>query len=240
MLTKGMSRKVTFKAVILQIAFVVCLMLTGVNHPALGESAGANKSGQPTGQQDMEQAVKDAWIQGKLEGVYLFNEHLSPFAINTEVSNGMVQLTGTVGSEVDKELAGEIAKGIDGVREVDNRLAVEASGVKDKDEEKTAEARDRSIDRNGARARETESENKFVRWVGDATITAVIKSKLLANENISGMDISVDTENSRVTLSGEVESDEARQLAEEIAENTEDVVEVENNLKVAGRVADIE
>jgi osmotically-inducible protein OsmY len=41
-------------------------------------------------------------------------------------------------------------------------------------------------------------------------------------------------------LSGEVESDEAKQLAEEIAENTEDVAEVENNLRVAGRVADIE
>ena len=230
MTVKEILKKITFRAVVLQIAFIISLILTGVSLPAL--------AGGSAGQEGADREVRDAWIQGKLEGVYLFNEHLSPFAIDTNVNNGIVQLTGTVGSEVDKELAGEIAKGIDGVREVDNQLAVEAGG--EKDQERTVATRDRSTDRNGVRARETESENKFVRWVGDATITAVVKSKLMTNESISGMNIDVDTLDSRVTLSGEVESDEARQLAEEIAENTEDVVEVENNLRVAGAVADIE
>jgi osmotically-inducible protein OsmY len=50
----------------------------------------------------------------------------------------------------------------------------------------------------------------------------------------------VDTKDNRVTLSGEVESDEARQLAEQIAENTKNVAGVENNLRVTRGVADIE
>jgi osmotically-inducible protein OsmY len=79
-----------------------------------------------------------------------------------------------------------------------------------------------------------------VHWVKDATITATVKSKLLANGEISGMKISVDTKDNRVTLSGEVESDEARQLAEQIAENTKNVAGVENNLRVTRGVADIE
>lgn len=230
MSVKEISKKITFRAVVLQVAFIVSLIVTGVSFPAL--------AGNSAGPEGADSAVRDAWIQGKLEGVYLFNEHLSPFAIDTDVNNGVVKLTGAVGSEVDKELAGEIAKGIDGVREVDNKLAVDVGGAKG--QERAAATRDRSVDRNGARARAAESENKFVRWVGDATITAAVKSKLLANKNISGISIDVDTQDSRVTLSGEVESDEALQLAEEIAENTEDVAEVENNLRVAGAVADIE
>lgn len=236
---KEYSKKIAFKSILLQIAFIVCLILTGVNVPVLAEGVGSkDEASQSAGEESMSQAMKDVWIKGKLEGVYLFNEHLNPFDIETDVKGGVVNLTGAVESEIDKELAGEIAKGIDGVREVDNQLVVEDAGVKD--QERVAVDRDRSADRNGARAREEESENNFVRWVGDATITAIVKTKLLANDNVSGMNIDVETQNNRVTLSGEVDSDEARQLAEEIAENTEDVADVENNLRVADRVADIE
>lgn len=236
---KRMPEETTFKTVVMTVGFIGCLMLTGISVPGWADDrAGkeASRSEQEGG--GANQAIQDAWIKGKLEGVYLFNEHLSPFSIDTSVDNGVVRLTGEVESEIDKELAGEIAKGIDGVREVDNRLQVDAGGATG--QERAAVVRDRNADRNGVREREAQSENKFARWVGDATITAVIKSKLLANDNVSGMNIGVDTQGSRVTLSGEVESEEARQLAEEIAENTEDVEEVENNLKVAGRVADIE
>lgn len=226
------SQKITLKFVLLQITFIVCLIMTGVSLPALAQSTGSHDEGEmgrtADSKENKSQPVQDAWIRGKLEGVYLFNEHLSPFSIDTEVKDGVVNLTGTVESDIDKELAGEIAKGIDGVREVNNDLAVEV-GVQKQD----------GIAEKGQKGG-AESDNNFVRWVDDATITAIVKSKLLANGEVSGMSIDVETRDNLVTLSGEVESDEARQLAEEIAGNTEDVAEVKNNLRVEGRVADIE
>lgn len=236
---KEFSKKVTLKSCLLQAAFIVCLILTGVSVPALAEYENGNReANQTAGRESMDQAVKDAWIKGKLEGVYLFNEHLSPFKIDTEVENGIVDLTGTVDTEIAKDLAGEIARGVDGVRQVNNQLIVENGGTNTR--ERVAEGRDRNAGGTGSRNREDAGENGFVRWVKDATITAMVKSKLLANGEVSGMKIDVDTRDNRVTLSGEVESDEARQLAEKIAENTENVVDVENNLRVSGAVADIE
>src|SRR5690606_17110698 len=69
--------------------------------------------------------VKDAWLQGKLETALLFNQHLNPFTINTEVKSGKAYLNGFVGSDIDADLAGEIAKSIDGITDVENDLQVD-------------------------------------------------------------------------------------------------------------------
>ena len=71
---------------------------------------------------EREGAAKDAWIDGQLEAVYALNRHLSAFAIDTEVDKGIVHLTGKVQADIDRDLAGELAKNIDGVVEVDNNL----------------------------------------------------------------------------------------------------------------------
>lgn len=153
---------------------------------------------------------KDAWIQGKIETVYTLNRHLSAFAIDTHVDQGAVRLTGKVESSVDKDLAGELAKGVDGVVSVDNDLVVDAK----------------------SRTTTTGSERPFGVWVDDATTTAAVKSKLLANANTEGLQIDVDTRGDVVTLSGEVASAEEKQLAEQLARNTGDVRDVRNQLTV--------
>jgi hyperosmotically inducible protein len=158
-------------------------------------------------------SAKDAWITGKIEMVYTLNRHLNPFAIDTEVTEGIVHLTGKVESDIDRDLAGELAKGIEGVESVDNDLVVDAQA------------------RTPASA-SASAERPFGAWVDDATTTAAVKSKLLANANTDGLQINVDTRGDTVTLSGEVASAEEKQLAEELARNTSDVREVENQLVV--------
>jgi osmotically-inducible protein OsmY len=165
-----------------------------------------------------EGAVKDGWITGKIETVYTLNSHLNPFAINTDVDQGIVHLTGMVESDIDRDLAGEIAKGIEGVVEVRNDLTVEDSA------RRTAVAK-----------ADSEGKRGFGSWVDDATTTAVVKSKLVGNSNTKGLQIDVDTRDDVVTLSGEVASTEVKQLAEEIARNTGDVKDVRNQLVVAAR-----
>jgi osmotically-inducible protein OsmY len=158
--------------------------------------------------------TKDAWLAGKIETALTLNGQLNPFAIKTEVNGGVVRLTGTVAADVDRDLAGEIARGIDGVIKVDNDLEIGAAGVETADEAPAQDRRD------------------FGSWVDDATTTAVIKSKLLGNGSTSGLKIDVDTADDVVTLTGRVESSGEKQLAEEIAKNTGDVESVRNHLVV--------
>ncbi len=75
---------------------------------------------------DSSQPAKDSFITGKLEATYLLNRHLSVFTIHPETTNGVVHLTGTVDNNIDRDLAAELAKGIDGVTSVKNDLVVKA------------------------------------------------------------------------------------------------------------------
>ena len=68
--------------------------------------------------------------------------------------------------------------------------------------------------------------------IDDASITATIKGKYLVDDTLKGLDISVDTEQGVVTLSGPVQSDTAKELATQIAQGVEGVVRVDNQLTV--------
>ena len=159
---------------------------------------------------EMSKTFDDGWKEGKLETAYLFNTSLNNFAIDTDVVGNKAVLKGTVKSDIDKELAEEIALSIDGITSVDNRLVV------DREHESTIERK----------------ADSFASNVKDASITATVKTKLLANSHTSGMDINVDTDNRVVTLKGKVGSATESDLAEKIAENVDDVEKVVNNLRV--------
>lgn len=161
----------------------------------------------------------DAWIDGSIETALLLNTHLNNFKIDTDVKNGVVTLTGTVDSDIDRDLAGEIARGVDGVTEVSNQLTVGT----------TRAAQPSVADRAQAEAR------NFGQWAEDATTTAEVKTRLLANDNTEGLKIDVTTRSNVVTLSGTVRSEEEAELAEKIADNVDGVSAVRNELTVASK-----
>ena len=159
--------------------------------------------------QDWEGAAYDAWIDGKLEGSYLLNTELNGFKIGTDVENGAVTLTGTVRSDTHKQLAEEIARNLDGVTTVTNNLMVAESG----DEY-------------------DENDRNFSSRFYDMTTTAGLKSNFAINDELEAHEIDIDTLNGVVTLEGEVESEAASMLAEEIASSYDHVTRVQNNLRV--------
>lgn len=163
--------------------------------------------------EDFQDAAKDAWREGKLESAFLFNRHLNNFTIDVEVEGSTATLAGKVDSAVDKELAEQVALSIDGIERVDNDLEIGHSRDDHRDE--------KSEDR------------EFSDKVEDATLTAEVKLKLLANSETEGMSINVDTLNRAVTLSGEVDSAAEKALAEQIASNVNGVKRVNNELSVA-------
>jgi hyperosmotically inducible periplasmic protein len=163
---------------------------------------------------DSSQPAKDAFITGKLEATYLFNRHLTGSAIKAETTNGVVHLTGTVDSDIDRDLAAQIAKGAQGVTSVKNDLVVKKSGSSQ------------------ASTKSSSSGETFGQYVDDATTTAMVKTKLLADPNVKGLKISVETTGDVVTLTGKVGSAEQKQLAEKLAQNTSDVKKVKNELVI--------
>lgn len=175
--------------------------------------------------------AKDAWITGKIEAVYALNRHLEGLTIDTDVKNGAVHLTGTVESDIDRDLAGELAKGIEGVVSVDNDLELRAGSRKPYTPARTdGPARDGAVARDGGAS---DPDRPFGVWIDDATTTAMVKSKLIGNANTKAAKIDVDTRDDVVTLTGEVQSAEEKQLAEELAKNTGDVRQVVNRLVVS-------
>jgi osmotically-inducible protein OsmY len=157
----------------------------------------------------------DVWAKAAITTTYTLNRHLNPFKIDVDVNNGVATLNGSVESDVERDLAEELAKGVDGVKEVRNELKV--------DDEATMR---------------TDSDS-FMNSVRDANITAQVKSQLLWNSNTHGLKIDVDTKKSVVTLTGKVESTAESDLAEQIAGNTSDVVKVNNNLEVEKNTANL-
>ena len=159
---------------------------------------------------DWQGKTNDAWLDGKIETALMLNSELNNFTIDTQVDRSKVTLTGTVNSEIEKDLAGEIAENVDGVKSVDNKLII--------DKNYTSKSEDTS--------------RKFSSTWYDLTTTAGINMKYAANDDIAATDIDVDTKNGVVVLTGTVKSDTARDLAIEIAKGFDHVEDVEDNLTV--------
>nr|WP_067296728.1 BON domain-containing protein [Marinobacterium profundum] len=161
----------------------------------------------------------DLWAKASLTTTYTLNRHLNPFDIEAEVNEGVATLRGTVESAVERDLAEELARGIDGITEVNNELMVDVD-----------------VPRHLSQAGEG-TERSFTRRVEDANLTAKVKSQLLWHRTTGGLAINVDTRNTRVTLSGNVDSQAEAELAEQIALNTHEVSSVDNQLTVGGAEA---
>jgi len=150
--------------------------------------------------------ANDIRIHATLETKLAASDELSAMMINTDVEDGVVTLKGDVATDAQRDLATEMARSIDGVRKVDNELSLTSV------EPGVAE--------------------RLAADATDAAITASVKTRLLASNNTSGLDIDVDTDDQVVTLRGDVESETERELAGLIAANTNGVDSVVNELDV--------
>jgi hyperosmotically inducible protein len=178
--------------------------------------------------QDVKEGSKEVWsdtksafsegvLEGKLGMAIALNKHLDSFDIDVDVKDDRAVLEGKVSSSVEKDLAESIAKGIEGIASVDNRLIVDSS---------------LAVKHHANAADNDKADRNFSQFFADVSTTASIKAELLANDNIKGLDVKVDTYNNRVTLTGEVKTEVQKSLAESIAKKRDDVTEVVNNIRV--------
>jgi len=160
---------------------------------------------------DETEQTSDIWLKAKIVTTYALSEHLNPFTIDVNVNNGVVTLTGMVENDIESDLAGELAKGVKGVKQVDNKLNVNPEAKRDTEQ------------------------SSFLHFVEDANITARVKSRLLLDPNTHGLKIHTTTKNGVVFLEGELNSDIEADLVRQIARNTKGVIDVEDKLTITNK-----
>lgn len=132
------------------------------------------------------QDVNDALMVSEIKVKLMADDVTRSTNINVDSENGMVILRGTAPTEVAKQKAAEIALSVDGTTSVVNELMVGDSSANP--QTLTAKAKKAGED----------TGDKF----SDAWITTQVKSRLLADDDVKGMDINVSTKNGEVILAG--------------------------------------
>lgn len=185
---------------------------------ALGVGAGAvqaHESGKT--ERTVGQTIDDASITATIKTKLLADERTKGFDINVDTLKGVVTLTGGADSEDAKMAAAKIAAGTKGVLGVNVNLTVAAPGSEARQDANTATAS----------GEVREAAEQAGDKIDDAWITTKVKTELLADDDVKGTDIEVDTKENVVILTGTVPSASVRDKAIELASTTKGVKSVD-------------
>jgi hyperosmotically inducible protein len=158
-------------------------------------------------------AQTDTGVTTKVKSRLAADDMVKANDINVDTHNKVVTLTGTVDSQMAEDRALELARQTEGVASVVDNITVGATAPT------SGEAMPSTSEMNEA--------------IGDAGITAAVKAKLLADPDVGGLKIDVDTTNGVVTLTGTVKSASERAQAMKLAQETNGVSRVEDQLKMS-------
>jgi hyperosmotically inducible protein len=150
----------------------------------------------------VEEVIDNAALQAKAKTKLMTEAPIKASAVNLETENGVVQLGGFVDDEMKGKKAAELVAGIEGVRKVDNQLHAKPG------------------DRSAGQA------------VDDGMLTAKVKAGLAEADLGTAAGINIDTYNGVVLLTGFVDNEETKRLAEKYVAEHDDVKDVINGIYV--------
>ncbi|HBD19796.1 MAG TPA: hypothetical protein DC063_06775 [Arenimonas sp.] len=159
------------------------------------------------------QAIDDASITASVKAKLLADDRTKGFDVNVDTRNGIVTLKGGADSQAAKLAAGQLAGQAEGVVLVKNELIVATPDTEARQDANTATL--------SGEVREKMDEAGD--GIDDAWITSKVKTQLLADDQVKGTQINVDTKGNVVTLTGTAPSAEARAKAIELAKATRGV-----------------
>lgn len=146
--------------------------------------------------------MDDSSITAKVKAALVDHESIKSTDISVKTDQKVVTLSGFVESQAQAEEAVKVAKGVEGVTSVSDKLHVRDS---------------KSTSVKG--------------YAGDTAITSEVKAKLLADDIVPSRKVKVETTDGVVQLSGTVESQAQSDRAESIAKAIDGVKSVKNDLK---------
>ncbi|MEW5558840.1 molecular chaperone OsmY [Enterobacter asburiae] len=147
--------------------------------------------------------MDDSSITAKVKAALVDHDSIKSTGISVKTDNKVVTLSGFVESQAQAEEAVKVAKGVEGVASVSDKLHVRDS--------------------------KTQSMQGYA---GDTATTSEIKAKLLADDIVPSRKVKVETTDGVVQLSGTVDSHAQSERAESIAKAVDGVKSVKNDLKV--------
>ena len=146
--------------------------------------------------------MDDSSITAKVKAALVDHDSIKSTDISVKTDNKVVTLSGFVESQTQAEEAVKVAKGVEGVSSVSDKLHVRDS-----------------------------KESSVTGYAGDAATTSEIKAKLLADDIVPSRMVKVETTDGVVQLSGTVENQAQSDRAESIAKAIDGVKSVKNDLK---------
>lgn len=178
--------------------------------------------------------LADSWLTTKIQAQYFADDDIKARHINVSTRDGVVTLTGFVDGEPQRDLAIQIARTTDGVRQVKDGLTLPQQ-PQDRQAVATTGTGAPAASAGPAVADTAEAPRASSAPVAanDAAITARVQSKFFVEERVKGRRIDVDTRGGVVTLSGQVADENERAQALLLARTTEGVARVEDHLTVA-------
>lgn len=156
----------------------------------------------------------DAWISMQVKYSLLYNRNVSGMNTQVFVSDGVVTLRGEAKNQAQKDLAGEYAKDVNGVKGVNNEMTVA------------------TMSKSIYSGREPVSQQTIGEAIDDASVTALVKASLLFHRSTSMFKTGVSTDDGVVTLSGAAASAAAKDMAGKVASDVKGVTRVINNMAV--------
>lgn len=146
--------------------------------------------------------MDDSAITAKVKAALVDHKDIKSTDISVKTEKKVVTLSGFVESQAQAEQAVTVAKGVQGVASVSDKLHVR------------------------------DGKNASVKgYAGDTATTSEVKAKLLADDLVPSRKVKVETNNGVVQLSGTVDSQAQIERAESIAKAVDGVKSVKNDLK---------
>ncbi|HEX2539463.1 MAG TPA: BON domain-containing protein [Caldimonas sp.] len=167
--------------------------------------------------------LADTAMTAKVKAALIADGEVEAMRIDVDSRDGAVKLSGTQPTQAGIDRALSITKGIDGVKSVDSQLRVDASAPSASEPGGVTTAVTQGASEVAARAGEA---------IANGALTAKVKAALLADPDVKGLQIDVDSRDGVVTLSGTLDSAANVARAQAIARGTDGVKSVENRLAV--------
>jgi hyperosmotically inducible protein len=188
------------KLLVLTISLVGALSLASCGK---SEEKGPKPEGpKPEAKTSVGTDVDDSAITTKVKSALLADADVKSFDIKVETRKGEVQLSGFVDNQAQIDRAIAIAKGVEGVKKVDNKMSLKTTGT-------------------------TVGEK-----IDDGVITTKVKAALLGDSSVKSSDIGVVTRDGEVQLSGFVDSQSQIERATEVAKAVQGVKGVINEMSI--------
>lgn len=100
------------------------MLSSGAAGQARAATAGLDASGTSSDRNTVGNYMDDAWITARVKALLLKDEGVKALDVKVETRKGLVQLGGRVDSPTQIALAEKIARGVEGVRGIQNNLQV--------------------------------------------------------------------------------------------------------------------